>query len=285
MLAELAHLVRGLAGADAEGPGVHRLLGDADHGRDLLCGGRPLVGLGPHDEAAHRAVAHLGQHVHPEGAAPEVPEVVGEALPGERAVALEGSLGHLLGRVEEPHEVVLIIPADRRQGVAAVAHEDGRGSVHARGVGARVPHELGVVVGVGVDEPGSDDLSLCVDRAPGRPLDGSDGGDAAVFDGQVTAEGRAPGPVDDQGVSDHHVIGHCRPPRPRSSSWLRRTHRRPRGCRAGGTGRGALAAWAGEVAASAHSWNLPRISASLRGSSGVPWDGSPSPRAPPRSSA
>jgi hypothetical protein len=61
-------------------------------------------------------------------------------------------------------------------------------------------------VGVDVDEPGRDDEPGGVDLAPGRALDGADGGDGLAVDGDVGGAGGCARAVDDHPVADDQVV-------------------------------------------------------------------------------
>ena len=79
---------------------------------------------------------------------------------------------------------------------------------HGEQLDQLVPDDLGVVVGVDVDEAGADDLAGGVDRA-GRVLGGvAEGHDLAVLDGDITDEAGPPRPVDDRATGDLEVVGH-----------------------------------------------------------------------------
>ncbi len=93
-------------------------------------------------------------------------------------------------------------------GTAAVPRHDRRHAVEQEVVGRGVVSDLGLDVGVHVDETRRDDPSVCVDDAPGRrPRERSDGCDPARADANVRAIPGIAGAVDDAAVADDHVVG------------------------------------------------------------------------------
>ena len=82
--------------------------------------------------------------------------------------------------------------------------------VRRRGVG--VPEQLRVVVGVGVHEPGGDDLTGGVELGLGGAIDIADAHDASVLDGDVADIARRAGAVDDGSATNQMIeVSHaCR---------------------------------------------------------------------------
>ena len=78
------------------------------------------------------------------------------------------------------------------------------------GVAQRIPGDLGVVVGVGVDDAGRHDQALGIDH-PVRGLvpDPADGDHPAVGDGDVGMSPRHAGAVDDEPSTDDEVVHGC----------------------------------------------------------------------------
>ena len=101
--------------------------------------------------------------------------------------------------------------SDRPRGEAAVAADDRRDAVEARGRRVPVPEQLGVVVSVRIDESRADDLPLCVDRAGGpiqrRAAGLLDGDDASVPDAEVALLRGASGSIDEGSVLDDDAHG------------------------------------------------------------------------------
>ena len=69
---------------------------------------------------------------------------------------LERGQRHALDLGHHPADVVGVGSPERGEGEPAVAADDRGDAVHVRRRGQRVPEQLGVVVGVGVDEAGGD---------------------------------------------------------------------------------------------------------------------------------
>src|SRR5439155_2707181 len=67
---------------------------------------------------------------------------------------------------------------------------------------------LNVVVGVEVDDAGSDEQSLGIDRPGGRAANAADLRDRSVLDRDIGLVAREPGAVDDHPVPDQQVIVH-----------------------------------------------------------------------------
>src|SRR5262245_54580993 len=101
-----------------------------------------------------------------------------------------------------------------REAHSAVAHHHRRDTVPGRRDEPAVPHRLGIVVSVDIDESRRHDTAPGVDllRAPRRHL--SDRGDAAVLDGDVPVTWGVARAVDDRTVSYNEVeiAGHAASP-------------------------------------------------------------------------
>ena len=93
---------------------------------------------------------------------------------------------------------------------AAVAGDDGGDAVEATRRGVRLERELGVVVGVRIDDARRDHPPVGVELACAGAVDEADLGDASAVDGHVGTPPREPGAVHDDAVADHQVVaGHC----------------------------------------------------------------------------
>ena len=93
----------------------------------------------------------------------------------------------------------------RGQGEAAVAADHRGDAVDVGRRGRRVPEELGVVVGVRVDDAGRDHQPGGVELGAAGSATSPDLDDAAVLDADVGLPGGTPGAVDDRAGSDHVV--------------------------------------------------------------------------------
>jgi hypothetical protein len=123
--------------------------------------------------------------------------------------------GDVLDRLHHPGQVALLAGADRGEGDAAVAQHHGGDAVPARRAGHRVPEELGVEVGVDVDEAGRDQAVTGVHLAPAPLGHLAHRGDPVAVDGHVGRPRRGPGAVGDLAPADHDVVHRRTLPPPR----------------------------------------------------------------------
>ena len=73
-----------------------------------------------------------------------------------------------------------------------------------------VPRELGVEVGVDVDEARRHERAVGVDGAAGGIIDRADRGDVFPVDRDVARETGAPGAVDDRAAANDEIVCHGR---------------------------------------------------------------------------
>ena len=173
--------------------------------------------LGADDEQAQRGMSDEGTHVDPLAPLIDCRQVLGKRLEAPVDALVEGIHRHAFDVLEGPHDDVAMLRAGGGDAEAAVAHDDAGHPVPARRGQVAVPEDLGVVVGVDVDEPGSQyKPSRSITSVPlGRrqPTGSVDAGDAVALDGHVGRPGRAARTVDQRG-SPQKKIHH--PPVP---SW------------------------------------------------------------------
>ena len=147
------------AGGQAGRPHPHGLVDELAHAFDLLGGGGPLVGGVTHDVEAQGGVTDVGGEV--EGGAPTAHQVqvVGERLelPGDSGRERVGV--HPLDVLERVHDHVVVLGSARGDGEPAVAGHHRGDPVVGRRLQLGVPEDLGVEVGVDVDEARGDDAS------------------------------------------------------------------------------------------------------------------------------
>ena len=184
----------------------------AAHQVDLAVGGRPLVGLGSHDEEPDRGVPHVAAEVEGDTAALDGVEVLGKGLelvpghPGHQGVE-----AHVLHVLEGADDDLDAVGPGGGDGEAAVAGHH-RGHPVERGrAEVGVPEHLGVVVGVDVDESRGHHLTGGVQFGrPRQPV--ADGRDAAVADGDIGPPAGHSAPVDQRPApyDDVTVHGHAR---------------------------------------------------------------------------
>ena len=168
--------------------GVDGLGGEPRHLGDLCVARRAVhVAVVADRIGPECAVRQLGRDLDRAGLRGQRVEILREALPGPLDPVVERGPGNVLDAFHQVDEDVLVVRPDRREADAAVAHHDGRHAVVRGGGEAIVPGRLAVVVGVRIDESGSDEEALGLDdfrgvRGLDRPRFG-DGFDPAVRDG------------------------------------------------------------------------------------------------------
>ncbi len=198
---------RRVGGAEAGGAGGHGLPYDRGHPLDLLRGGLPLLGGIAHHVAAQGTVPDVEGSVDADLAAHGLEELW-EALEAVHGDALEGTGVHPLHPGEELDEPGGVAGLERSHGEPAVAGHHGGHAVIAARRAVRLEGELGVVVGVRVDDAWGHDPSGGVDHlgAVAR-VDEPDGGDAAVTDADIGGAAGQARSVHDRAVGDHQVEG------------------------------------------------------------------------------
>ena len=149
------------------------------------------------------------------GVDPEAPlqdvQERGKRIPVPGEALAEHVRRHPLDPGEELDQPVVVLARAGRDRVAAVAGDDRGDAVEAGGGGVGVEGELGIVVGVHVDDARHDDEAVGVDRPPGA-REAADVGDEAVADADVGAPHRKPravddGPALDDGVEELRAVG------------------------------------------------------------------------------
>ena len=217
-------------GGHADGAGVDAFGHEVAHARDVVVG-RGLVGRTalPHHVGAHRAVRHLHRDVEGARDAVERVHVLGNRLPVPRDRFPQAGTGDALDAFHQSDEPVVAVGGSGRETDTAVAHDHGGDAVPQRRREQRVPRDLAVVVGVHVDEAGRDDEAGGVELFSTRLVDGADGGDAAVVDGDVGEHGGSPATVDHRSVADHEIVHVAFPPKGRHPEAARRPYCRTAG--------------------------------------------------------
>ena len=195
----------------------------------LSLGGAAGLRLVPaHDPSVQRGQRHVGQAVDALGGVLQAVDEVGEGDPVPGHSLFHGVVGDGLVSGHAQHGAVPVFDAGRRKAEAAVAQSHRRDAVPAGQGAVGVPENLGVVVGVQVDEAGGHDQALGVDFPLSvAAVQPADLGDATVLDGDIADVAGRPGPVDDGTASDDDVVG-CH--WPFSSGWMNRMNQQGKGC-------------------------------------------------------
>src|SRR5207245_8330909 len=131
-----------------------------------------------------------------------------EGLPLPAHALLQRGQRHALHPGHHAPDVVAVVRLEGRQGEPAVAADHGGDAVNVGRGGPRVPEQLRVVVGVGVDEAGGDHQATGVERGAGVVVDLAHAGYAPCADPHVRSHGRGPGAVH-QGGSPDQVVEHA----------------------------------------------------------------------------
>ncbi|HSB25822.1 MAG TPA: hypothetical protein VLE94_22200 [Burkholderiaceae bacterium] len=149
----------------------------------------------------------VGGQVDRAAGAPQLCQVFGEGLELPAHAALQHLERHALHLREVAHRQLAVLRPARRDREAAVADDRGRHAQRRRRAGVRVPRELGVVVGVAVDDAGHQREAVGVDDLRGvGGQRGRDGADAPGAHGEVGADRVGTAAVVDGGVADQQVV-------------------------------------------------------------------------------
>ena len=100
-------------------------------------------------------------------------------------------------------EELAVLLAARRKGNAAVPEQGGGDAVPGDRRHVRIPADLGVEVGMQVDEPRRHGMAGRVDFLAPLAADFADGADGVAVDGDVAFERLVAGAVDNGSVADH----------------------------------------------------------------------------------
>ncbi len=157
-------------------------------------------------------MGHVGPDVEHEAASLQRVEVLREGLPIPRQTLGQRGARDVLDTLQHADQPVVLFGGRVSGGEAdaAVAHDQRRDAVLARGSEERVPRGLAVVVGVQVDEPRRHQQSVGIDdlcAAAGVDVH-ADVGDGPVDDAHVGWRAGSTRPVDDQPVADHELARH-----------------------------------------------------------------------------
>jgi hypothetical protein len=135
----------------------------------------------------------------------EAVEEIAEALPSPVEAQLEGLEGHALHLGHHASHIIAVAGLQRGEGEAAVAADDRGHAVQVGRRGCGIPVQLGVVMGVGIDEPRGQHQPGAVHLAVTGFADLTDGADAPVGHRNVGRPGLVARSVDDERSSNHQV--------------------------------------------------------------------------------
>ena len=202
-------------GGEAEPARGQRLAQQGPHQGYLVVVGLVADGVVAHDRPAQGAMPHQEAGVHAHPPALDGPQVVGEALPVPRHALLQGGQLHALDLHHHALEVLAVFGASEGgEREAAVSADHGGDAEQVRRGGPGIPEDLGVVVGVGIDEARAHDQALGVDRVGGVGVGVGEvarvghGHYPAAVDADVGWAGRRAGAVDQRPAGDQRVE-HC----------------------------------------------------------------------------
>ena len=199
-------------GGEPQCAGLERRAGQPAH-LDHVLGRRVVIAALAHHVEPHGHVRHLRAHVHRVRRIDAV-EVLGERLPAPGNAVVQRRARDVLHALHQFHQPVLGPGTHGGEPDTAVAHDDRRHAMPARRRDVLVPADLAVVVGVDVDEAGSEEVALGVDDASSLGPTGSrrrDVRDLPIVDHDVPAPRRSAGAVHDSRVPDDQVV-HAQPP-------------------------------------------------------------------------
>ena len=139
-------------------PAAHRLGEQVGHGRQIVGGRRSLLDAAlAHRVLAQRAVADHAADVEALRHAADAVEVLAVGHPVPRQAVEDRVAGNVFDALHHRGQELAVLGLARREGDAAVAHHDAGDAVVAAAGSDRVPRQLGVEVGVDVDEARRDE--------------------------------------------------------------------------------------------------------------------------------
>ncbi len=217
--APVGHPVQqGARGREAERAGAYGLVDQGAHPLDVVRPGR-LLGQAAlaHGVDPDRAVADHAANVDALGPTLDRVQVLAVArpVPGQ---TLHDRIGRdVLDRLHHLGQLLAVARLARREGDPAIAQHHRGHPVPARRRTHRVPGQLGVEMGVDVDEAGGDVRALGIDDPPALThlRGGAHRHHSVAIHRHVGAHGRRAGAVDHRAVGDHQIV-HVVPPAQRA---------------------------------------------------------------------
>jgi len=183
----------------------HRVAHEAAHSHDFGFRGLALVGSLSHDPATDVAVADVAGRIDAD-LPPQCLQILGEGLeaPGN---PLQRRRAHVFRPRKDLRDELAVVGARRCDREAAVPGHHGGDTVVAGRGAVGLERELGIVVGVGIHDAGSDDAPLGVDHLFGfRILEVADADDAPVSYRDIRTPAGQTGTVDDQPVEYQQIV-------------------------------------------------------------------------------
>ena len=193
---------------EAEGALRHRPPGQRGDLLDLFRRGRFLDGALAHHVEAGCAVAHQAADVDHRPQPFDGVQIAAVGLPVPRQAGEDGVLRNVLDGLHHAGQKLAIRFAAGREGHAAVAEQRGGDAVPGDGRHVRIPADLGVQVGVQVDEAGGDRMAAGVDFFDALGGYVAHGNDGVAVDGDIRGERFGAGAVHDGAVADYEIMCH-----------------------------------------------------------------------------
>ena len=203
---------RETVGRKADRAPVDRFGHNRRHLTTLGVGGLLLDRALTHDVKAHRAVADQAGDIDAGADALDRVEIAAVAFPVPGQTAEDRLTGDVLDRFHHAGEQLLVAGPTGREGHAAIAQQRSGHAMPADRRAARIPADLGIEMGMDVDEARRHMQAVGVDFAPGAAADLADFGDQATVDGHVAGKGLAAAAVNNLAATNHDVMCHRKSP-------------------------------------------------------------------------
>ena len=185
---------------------------------DFVLGGLFLDGALAHHVEARRAVPHEAADVDHRLQAFDGVQIaaVGFPIPGQAGE--DGVLRNVLDGFHHAGEELPVLRPARGEGDAAVAEQGGGDAMPGHRRHVRIPADLGIEMGVQIDEAGRDGMAGGVDLLLAGLRHCADRGDRIAVNGDVNFLGRIARAVHDEAVADYQIMSQLDSP----CGWVRR---------------------------------------------------------------
>jgi hypothetical protein len=210
--AAVAGMIERIGGAEPDRALLHRLGHQAPHLGHFI-GGRLFADRGvlAHHGGAHGGMPDKDCQIGVGGTAPDGREIFGERLEFPVDAGAQRVEIHAFDDREVAHDQIAQWRRARDDAETAVSHHRRGHAERRRRRQGRVPGDLGVIVGVYVDDAGYHGEAARVDHLGGLAAHLADRGDPRITDRNVGAVRVAPEPVDNRGTTDQQIV-HPGPP-------------------------------------------------------------------------